>query len=102
MGARSFDDTYGGMYLHDVRARWAGVFWASCGGADAQPRSVRRSRRRRHAPCRRRRPGGDRQPGGGRRGGAYPGVHFRGEWGWVSGGGQRRSRGWSDDKAYSG
>ena len=28
MGARSFDDAYG-MYLHDVRARWAGVFWAS-------------------------------------------------------------------------
>ena len=28
MGARSFDDAYG-MYLHDVRARWTGVFWAS-------------------------------------------------------------------------
>ena len=28
MGARSFDDAYG-MYLHDVRARWAGVFWSS-------------------------------------------------------------------------
>ena len=28
MGARSFEEAYG-IYLHDVRARWAGVFWSS-------------------------------------------------------------------------
>jgi len=68
------------MYLHDVRARWAGDFWASwaalmrnravcVGRADAEMLRVS---------------GGDRQPG--RRGGAYPGVrpravHFRGGFG---------------------
>ena len=67
MGARSFDDAYG-MYLHDVRARWTGVFWASwaalmrnravcVGRADASMLRVG---------------GGVQQPG--RRGGAYPGV----------------------------
>ena len=35
MGARSFEEAYG-TYLHDVRARWAGVFWSSwVGGGDA-------------------------------------------------------------------
>ena len=28
MGARSFEEAYG-TYLHDVRARWAAVFWSS-------------------------------------------------------------------------
>ena len=31
MGARSFEEAYG-IYLHDVRARWAGVFWSSWAG----------------------------------------------------------------------
>ena len=75
MGARSFDDAYG-MYLHDVRARWAGVFWASW-AALMRNRAVCVGR----ADAEMLRAGGDRQPG--RRGGAYPGVrpralHFRG------------------------
>ncbi len=28
LGARSFEEAYG-TYLHDVRARWAAVFWSS-------------------------------------------------------------------------
>ena len=28
MGSRSYDEAYG-MFLDDVRARWAGVFWSS-------------------------------------------------------------------------
>ena len=28
MGSRSYDEAYG-MFLNDVRARWAGVFWSS-------------------------------------------------------------------------
>ena len=28
MGARSFEEAYG-IYLQDVRARWAGVFWSA-------------------------------------------------------------------------
>ena len=78
MGARSFDDAYG-MYLHDVRARWAGVFWASW-AALMRNRAVCVGR----ADAEMLRAGGDRQPG--RRGGAYPGVrpravHFRGGFG---------------------
>ena len=75
MGARSFDDAYG-MYLHDVRARWAGVFWASW-AALMRNRAVCVG----HASAEMLRTGSGDQPG--RRGGAYPGVrpravHFRG------------------------
>jgi len=80
MGARSFDDAYG-MYLHDVCARWAGVFWASW-AALMRNRAVCVGRADAIADADMIRVGGgDRQPG--RRGGAYPGVqpravHFRG------------------------
>ena len=88
MGSRSYDEAYG-MFLNDVRARWAGVFWSSwaalmvgraacVGRTDADVLRL-----------------GDPEGVGrlGRRGGRWPGVRprtvrfggGRGTDGWVSG-----------------